>query len=793
MPYCHRCFKWICIPIFISWLIGTLAAQPTLPNPILFVTQLPIPDEWMTISQTFGNHIGRPNQAGRGGDLWIRYPDGTLRNLTEEAGYGQSGFQGNASIAVRDPNVYWDGTKAVFSMVIGAPEQRYRYEDYYWQLYEITGLGQNDTPVITPVPNQPADFNNISPAYAPDDRIIFCSDRPRNGARHLYPQLDEYESAPTVTGIWSLDPASGDLRMLNHSPSGSFRPFVDSYGRVIYTRWDHLQRDQQNGGGGGAFNWSDESAGATNTGSAEEIFPEPRETVGNVNGHRFESFFPWQINPDGTEEEVINHIGRHELISYFTRSFTDDPNLDDFYGPSTNRLEHMFQIREDPTTPGDYFAIDSPTFYHHAAGRIIRLDGAPDANPEAMRISYVTADGYAGGHYRNPLPLSDGTLIAAYTRHSGTVNNLGSREFPRSPFRFRLHTLSGNGGPLGADQPLTPGIRKPVQFYDPDVLVSYADSVDLWEFDPVEVVARPRPALRSGTVEAPEQQIFSEENISVDDLRDFLVRNELALVVSRNVTTRDRADLQQPYNLRVTGTSTETLGAGGRVYDISHMQFFQGDQIRGYANYPSQGRRILAQPMHDGLQINVPNPGGPAGSVRIGNDGSMAAFVPASRALTWQSTGDAGDAVVRERYWVTFQAGEIRVCAGCHGVNTVDQAGNPPAANAPEALRELMQHYKSLTGIADDVPGNLPTTVLGNYPNPFNPATTIVYALPEQAAVELTVYNLLGESVTTLVKGTQSAGRHEVRWQPGELSSGIYLYQLQVGAQRYSGKMILMK
>ncbi|MCB0276314.1 MAG: T9SS type A sorting domain-containing protein, partial [Calditrichaeota bacterium] len=110
-------------------------------------------------------------------------------------------------------------------------------------------------------------------------------------------------------------------------------------------------------------------------------------------------------------------------------------------------------------------------------------------------------------------------------------------------------------------------------------------------------------------------------------------------------------------------------------------------------------------------------------------------------------------------------------------------------------LRELMQHYKSLTGIADDVPGNLPTTValLGNYPNPFNPATTIVYALPEQATVELTVYNLLGESVTTLVKGTQSAGRHEVRWQPGELSSGIYLYQLQVGAQRYSGKMILMK
>src|SRR3546814_10016913 len=45
--------------------------------------------------------------------------------------------------------------------------------------------------------------------------------------------------------LWSLDPATGDLFMLDHSPSGDFTPILDSFGRVVFTRWDHLQRDQQ--------------------------------------------------------------------------------------------------------------------------------------------------------------------------------------------------------------------------------------------------------------------------------------------------------------------------------------------------------------------------------------------------------------------------------------------------------------------------------------------------------------------------------------------------------------------
>ena len=106
-------------------------------------------------------------------------------------------------------------------------------------------MAQGETVTITRVSGQPADYNNITPIYDSDDRIIFTSDRPRDGQAHLYPQLDEYEEAATVSGLWQLDPASGALRLLNHAPSGDFTPFVDSFGRVVFTQWDHLQRDQQ--------------------------------------------------------------------------------------------------------------------------------------------------------------------------------------------------------------------------------------------------------------------------------------------------------------------------------------------------------------------------------------------------------------------------------------------------------------------------------------------------------------------------------------------------------------------
>ena len=86
-----------------------------------------------------------------------------------------------------------------------------------------------------------------------------------------------------------------------------------------------------------------------------------------------------------------------------------------------------------------------------------------------------------------------------------------------------------------------------------------------------------------------------------------------------------------------------------------------------------------------------------------------------------------------------------------------------------------------------------------NYPNPFNPATTIKYALPQAADVELTVYNVVGQPVRTLVAEHQSAGRYVVEWDATNasghsLSSGMYFYRLEAGGEFLeTKKMLLLK
>jgi len=86
-----------------------------------------------------------------------------------------------------------------------------------------------------------------------------------------------------------------------------------------------------------------------------------------------------------------------------------------------------------------------------------------------------------------------------------------------------------------------------------------------------------------------------------------------------------------------------------------------------------------------------------------------------------------------------------------------------------------------------------------NYPNPFNPATTIKYALPEASQVRLEVFNVVGQVVSTLVDNHQNAGRYVVQWdatndQGHSLSSGLYFYRLQAGGEFLEvKKMLLLK
>ncbi|MCL1633517.1 hypothetical protein M2650_02500 [Luteimonas sp. SX5] len=682
--------------------VGTTAATAAIANPILFVTQVPMPaDKFPGRMNTFANHLADLDSVPRGGDLMIRYPDGAVRNLTQEAGFGEIGPQRTKAIAVREPAVHWNGQKAIFSMLIGAAPKQFERPKSHWQLYEITGLAKGQAAVITKVAKQPGyPYNNVSPFYASDGDILFTSDRPRDGQAHLYPQLDEYESTPTITGIFRLDAATGTVSILNHTVSGAFSPTVDSFGRLIFTRWDHLQRDQQAEGQGnplGAYDLASEAAGSHRLPELGETFPERRDAnvsgpYGQVSSHTYNLFAPWQMNQDGTDELTLNHIGRHELFydapGILPESFLNDPKLqagsnNSFFANRTliRQDNGIFHLREDPLQPGIYYGIYTDEFGRLTTDPIIRMTGAPTLDAEQMTITVASA---GSGRFRNPLPMSNGPMVASV--HSAS----------QSGVQLRLqHLGTDSSGKFVAGAMLTgAGIHKTLSWFTPDAEDSYSGL--LWEIEPVEVVARTPPQATTLAIDPIEKSVLTELQVNEAELRAWLKAKKLALIVTRNQTSRDRNDRAQPFNLQVPGgvKTTATGDAGtGALYNIAHYQILQANQVRGYDNYSGSdgGLRPIAQPMK--VPNNPADPGGPAGSVRIANDGSTAAFVPANRALTWQTTDGAGVPIVRERVWVTMQAGEIRTCAGCHGENSLNQAGKPAATQKPQALRDLLLHW----------------------------------------------------------------------------------------------------
>ena len=88
--------------------------------------------------------------------------------------------------------------------------------------------------------------------------------------------------------------------------------------------------------------------------------------------------------------------------------------------------------------------------------------------------------------------------------------------------------------------------------------------------------------------------------------------------------------------------------------------------------------------------------------------------------------------------------------------------------------------------------------VYQNYPNPFNPITSLRYDLPNDGLVNITIYNMMGRVVKTLVNGSQTAGFKSVQWNATNdrnepVSAGLYLYTIQAGEFRQTNKMVLLK
>lgn len=99
------------------------------------------------------------------------------------------------------------------------------------------------------------------------------------------------------------------------------------------------------------------------------------------------------------------------------------------------------------------------------------------------------------------------------------------------------------------------------------------------------------------------------------------------------------------------------------------------------------------------------------------------------------------------------------------------------------------------TSITDHPANTLPDLVVlyQNYPNPFNPATTIAFDLPRRSSVTLTIFNVLGQRVATLLSCELPAGTHHVEWDGSAYASGVYLYALKTDSYTQAREMVLVK
>lgn len=203
---------------------------------------------------------------------------------------------------------------------------------------------------------------------------------------------------------------------------------------------------------------------------------------------------------------------------------------------------------------------------------------------------------------------------------------------------------------------------------------------------------------------------------------------------------------------------------------IAALDYLMGRNATGYSFVTGHGTKPPMFPHHrQSAADNVadPVPGWLAGGPHSGQqDGCQ--YPSNQRALSYLD------------HWCSYSTNEVAI-----------------NWNAPLVyLTGAIEHYKT-TGLGSgfEQGEGLPNQIkLGqNFPNPFNPSTVIDFELPSSGRVSLSVYDMLGRQVISLINGPHPAGNHTISFDATGLSSGIYLYRLSFGSSTYTKKMTVLK
>ncbi|MFV1883403.1 MAG: T9SS type A sorting domain-containing protein [Balneola sp.] len=123
------------------------------------------------------------------------------------------------------------------------------------------------------------------------------------------------------------------------------------------------------------------------------------------------------------------------------------------------------------------------------------------------------------------------------------------------------------------------------------------------------------------------------------------------------------------------------------------------------------------------------------------------------------------------------------------------QVFSPKVMKAKAAAARFVIKINASTSVTNEPGSDLPSVVEldQNYPNPFNPSTTINFVVPEQANVQLVVFDMLGRKVAELLNEPKPPERYSINFDASQLASGLYLYRLQIGSSVLTKKMTLIK
>jgi hypothetical protein len=118
---------------------------------------------------------------------------------------------------------------------------------------------------------------------------------------------------------------------------------------------------------------------------------------------------------------------------------------------------------------------------------------------------------------------------------------------------------------------------------------------------------------------------------------------------------------------------------------------------------------------------------------------------------------------------------------------------NYPDYNNP-IVKIYIYSYKKFT-VVKDYKGNIPNNFIlsQNFPNPFNPATTISYSIPQMGFVTIKVFDVLGNEIATLVNEQKAVGDYKINFNANKYASGVYFYQLKTHNIVLTKKMVLLR